>query len=34
VIKAAMAHELGIRVNLCGDFDDTLDRHQAAEYRR
>jgi L-fucose isomerase-like protein len=33
VIKAAMAHELGISVNLCGDIDDTLDRHQAPEHR-
>jgi hypothetical protein len=34
VIKAAMARELGIRVNLCGDLDDVLDRHQAPQYRR
>ncbi len=33
VVKAAMARELGIQVNLCGDLDDTLDRHQALEYR-
>jgi L-fucose isomerase-like protein len=33
VRKAAMAQALGIRVNLCGDLTDTLDRHQAAEYR-
>jgi hypothetical protein len=31
--KAAMARELGIRVNLCGDLEDALDRHQAPEYR-
>jgi L-fucose isomerase-like protein len=33
VIKAAMARELGIGVNLCGDVDDTLDRHQPPKYR-
>jgi hypothetical protein len=33
VTKAEMARELGIRVNLCGDLDDTLDRHQAKESR-
>jgi hypothetical protein len=33
VTKAEMARELGIRVNLCGDLDDTLDRHQAREFR-
>jgi L-fucose isomerase-like protein len=27
-MKAAMARELGIVVNLCGDLNDTLDRHQ------
>ncbi len=27
-MKAAMAGELGIRVNLCGDLDDVLDAHQ------
>ena len=31
--KAAMARELGIHVNLCGDPDQTLERHQAAKYR-
>ena len=31
--KAGMARELGIRVNVCGDVDDSLDNHQAAEYR-
>ena len=31
--KAAMARELGIHVNLCGDPEQTLDRHQAAKYR-
>jgi L-fucose isomerase-like protein len=29
--KAAMAHELGMRVNLCGDLEDSLDRHQPRE---
>ncbi|HTR04186.1 MAG TPA: fucose isomerase [Thermoanaerobaculia bacterium] len=33
VRKAAMARALGIRVNLCGDPEQTLDRHQAAKYR-
>jgi hypothetical protein len=33
VVKAAMARELGIQVNLCGDLDDTLDRHQAVAFR-
>jgi hypothetical protein len=28
VMKASMARELGLRVNLCGDIEDTLDRHQ------
>ena len=28
VRKASMARELGIRVNLCGDLEDSLDRHQ------
>jgi hypothetical protein len=31
--KAGMARELGIRVNVCGDVTDSLDNHQAAEYR-
>ena len=31
--KAGMAHELGLQVNVCGDIDDTLDRHQAREFR-
>jgi hypothetical protein len=30
--KAAMAHELGIHVNICGDLQDSLDRHQAREF--
>ncbi|MGE5359997.1 MAG: hypothetical protein ACM3NQ_13350 [Bacteroidales bacterium] len=34
VMKAAMAQALGIRVNLCGNLDDTLDNHQTAEHRR
>jgi L-fucose isomerase-like protein len=28
VAKASMARELGIQVNLCGDLEDSLDRHQ------
>lgn len=32
--KAAMARSLGIRVNLCGDIADTLERHQPAPARR
>jgi hypothetical protein len=32
-MKAAMAHEMGIVVHPCGDLDDTLDRHQKAEFR-
>jgi hypothetical protein len=28
-----MADALGIRVNLCGNLDDELGAHQAAEYR-
>ncbi len=31
--KAGMAQQLGLRVNLCGDIDDTLDHHQAPEFR-
>ncbi len=31
--KAAMARALGLRVNLCGDPEDRLDRHQAAKFR-
>ncbi len=33
VRKAAMARAMGINVNLCGDIADSLDRHQAAEFR-
>ena len=33
VRKASMARALGIQVNLCGDPEQTLDRHQAAQYR-
>jgi L-fucose isomerase-like protein len=33
VRKAAMARALGLKVNLCGDTEQTLDRHQAAKYR-
>jgi L-fucose isomerase-like protein len=33
VRKACMARAMGIQVNLCGNLDDTLDRHQAAEHR-
>jgi L-fucose isomerase-like protein len=32
VQKASMARALGIRVNLCGDPGDSLDRHQAPEW--
>jgi hypothetical protein len=31
--KAGMARALGIRVNLCGDVEDVLDRHQSVEFR-
>lgn len=31
--KAGMAHELGVSVNICGDIDDAIDHHQAAERR-
>ena len=34
VRKAGMARAMGIRVNLCGDIDDALDRHQGVEHRR
>ncbi|MBV6522801.1 MAG: hypothetical protein MNPFHGCM_02951 [Gemmatimonadaceae bacterium] len=30
VRKASMAAAMGLRVNLCGDFDDVLERHQPA----
>ena len=33
VRKASMARALGVRVNLCGDPEDRLDRHQAASFR-
>jgi L-fucose isomerase-like protein len=33
VRKACMAQAMGIRVNLCGDLEETLDAHQAAEWR-
>jgi L-fucose isomerase-like protein len=33
VRKASMARALGIQVNLCGDPEDTLERHQASRYR-
>lgn len=33
VMKAAMAQELGLHVNLCGDPDEELDRHQPADER-
>lgn len=32
--KAAMARTLGMRVNLCGDLADTLERHQPSAARR
>jgi L-fucose isomerase-like protein len=33
VRKAAMAAALGVAVNLCGDLEGTLDRHQSTRYR-
>ncbi|MEX1246133.1 MAG: fucose isomerase [Thermoanaerobaculia bacterium] len=33
VRKASMARVLGVHVNLCGDIEDSLDRHQAAKHR-
>lgn len=33
VRKASAARALGMRVNLCGDLDDDLDRHQPREFR-
>ncbi len=33
VRKASMARSMGISVNLCGDFDDALDRHQPESFR-
>lgn len=33
VRKASMARALGIAVNLCGDLEDSLDRHQAPKLR-
>jgi hypothetical protein len=33
VRKASMARALGLRVNLCGDPEDTLDRHQSPQFR-
>ncbi len=33
VRKACMARAMGIQVNLCGDLDDALVNHQAAEHR-
>ena len=32
VMKSAMAHELGVHVNVCGDVEDSLERHQAREF--
>ena len=34
VRKASMARAAGLAVNLCGDYLDQLDRHQAPEFRR
>ncbi len=31
--KASMARALGMQVNLCGEFEDSLDRHQSPQYR-
>ena len=33
VRKASMARALGLRVNLCGDIEDSLDRYQASQFR-
>ncbi len=33
VRKASMARALGMQVHLCGDFQDSLDRHQSPTYR-
>jgi L-fucose isomerase-like protein len=33
VRKACMARAMGMSVNLCGDIEDSLDRHQAPEHR-
>jgi hypothetical protein len=33
VRKAAMARALGVHVNLCGNHEDSLDRHQAPQHR-
>lgn len=33
VRKACMARAMGLQVNLCGEVDDSLDRHQAPAYR-
>jgi L-fucose isomerase-like protein len=33
VRKASMAQALGMQVNLCGDFEDSLDRHQSPTQR-
>ena len=33
VRKASMARALGMQVNVCGDIEDSLDRHQAASFR-
>ena len=33
VAKASMARALGIQVNLCGDVDDSLDRHQPRTFQ-
>jgi L-fucose isomerase-like protein len=32
--KAGMAQALGLRVTVCGDIDDRLDRHQRAGFRK
>ncbi len=34
VMKAAMAQELGIQVNLCGTVEDTIETHQPIEFRQ
>ena len=34
VMKSAMAQELGLQVNLCGDLDDVLSRHQDTKFQQ
>ena len=34
VRKVAFCMELGIQVNICGNFEDELENHQPARYRK